>query len=156
MKNILLISFVLVFFGGCDKSSNPVAADTSCTAGGCSATACASDCACGCGGVTGADGCTCATNCACGDAESSTTDAVSIANGTFNPSTTTISKGTTVTWTNNSTYTHSVVSAVGSSETWNSGDLSNGVTFQHTFDTAGEFGYKCGNHLSMTGTIKVE
>ena len=31
MKNILLISFVLVFIAGCDKSSNPVADDDSST-----------------------------------------------------------------------------------------------------------------------------
>ena len=31
MKNILLISFVLVFIGGCNKSSNPVADDDSST-----------------------------------------------------------------------------------------------------------------------------
>ena len=64
MKNILLISFALVLVGGCDESSNPVADDISCTSGGCTATGCASDCACGCEG-TGGDNCTCATSCAC-------------------------------------------------------------------------------------------
>ena len=68
MKNILLISFALVFVGGCDKSSNPVADDGS----------------------------------------------------------------------------------------WQSGSLSTGGTFTHQFDTAGEFGYKCGIHSSMTGTIIVQ
>ena len=156
MKNILLISFALVFVGGCDKSSNPVAVDTSCTAGGCTATGCASDCACGC---DGAGGCDCATNCTCvdgGDDDgSSTTNAVSIANMAFSPSTTTISKGTTVTWTNNSTYTHSVVSDVGSSETWDSGSLSINPTFSYQFDNVGEFGYKCGIHSFMTGSITI-
>ena len=31
-----------------------------------------------------------------------------------------------------------------------------GGTFTHQFDTAGEFGYKCGIHSSMTGTIIVQ
>ena len=162
MKNILLISFALLFVGGCNDSSNPVADDTSsvtCTAGGCSATGCASDCECGCDGVTGANGCTCATSCACASAdsddeddESSTTNAVSIANMAFNPSTLTISIGETVTWTLTNG-THTVVSDDGS---WHSGSLSTGGTFTHQFDSAGEFGYKCGIHSSMTGTIIVQ
>ena len=162
MKNILLISFALLLVSGCD--SNVIAYDTpsvTCTADGCTASACASDCACGC---EGAGGCACATNCTCvvDDSEdseddsdedgSSTTNAVSIANGAFNPSTLTIAVGETVTWslTNG---THTVVSDDGS---WQSGSLSTGGTFTHQFDTAGEFGYKCGIHSSMTGTIIVQ
>ena len=162
MKNILLISFALLIVGGCSESSNPLVDNTSsvqCTESGCSATGCASDCACGCDGVTGASGCTCATSCACASAdsddeddESSTTNAVSIANGTFNPSVLTISIGETVTWTLTNG-THTVVSDDGS---WQSGSLSTGGTFTHQFDTAGEFGYKCGIHSSMTGTIIVQ
>jgi len=77
---------------------------------------------------------------------------VSIAGGAFNPSTLTIAVGETVTWilTNG---THTVVSDDGS---WQSGSLSTGGTFSHQFDTAGEFGYKCGIHSSMTGTIIVQ
>ena len=160
MKNILLISFALLFVGGCNETSNPVADDTSsvkCTDSGCSATGCAADCACGCGGE-GGDACTCSTNCSCAnddddeDDDSSTTNAVSIANGTFNPSVLTISIGETVTWTLTNG-THTVVSDDGS---WQSGSLSTGGTFTHQFDTAGEFGYKCGIHSSMTGTIIVQ
>ena len=160
MKNILLISFALLFVGGCNETSNPVADDTSsvtCTDSGCSATGCAADCACGCGGE-GGDSCTCSTNCSCAnddddeDDDSSTTNAVSIANGTFNPSVLTISIGETVTWTLTNG-THTVVSDDGS---WQSGSLSTGGTFPHQFDTAGEFGYKCGIHSSMTGTIIVQ
>ena len=151
MKNILLISFALLFVGGCSESSNPVTDDTSsvkCTESGCSATGCAADCACGCGG---AGGCDCATNCACGDTESSTTDAVSIANMEFSPSTLTISIGETVTWTLTNG-THTVVSDEG---LFTSGTLSIGGTFQHQFDTVGEFSYHCGIHASMTGSITV-
>ena len=115
MKNILLISFSLLFVASCSKSSNPVADDTP------------------------------------SDTESSITDAVSIANFTFNPSTLTISIGDIVTWTNTSG-THSVVSDDG---LFTSSSLSSGDTFQHQFDTVGEFGYKCGFHSSMTGSITV-
>ena len=115
MKNILLISFVLVFIGGCNKSSNPVADD---------------------GDENG----------------SSTTKAVSIANMAFSPSTLTISKGESVTWTLTNG-THTVVSDDGS---WQSGSLATEGIFTHQFDTAGEFGYKCGNHSTMMGTIIVE
>ena len=156
MKNILLISFALLFVGGCSESSNPVADDTSsvkCTESGCSATGCAADCACGCGG---AGNCDCATNCTCvnedEDDDSSTANAVSIADGAFNPSTLKIAVGETVTWTLTNG-THTVVSDNGA---WSSGSLSTGGTFTHQFDTAGEFGYKCGIHSSMTGTIIVQ
>ena len=156
MKNILLISFALLFVGGCSESSNPVADDTSsvkCTESGCSATGCAADCACGCGG---AGNCDCATNCTCvnedEDDDSSTANAVSIADGAFNPSTLTIAVGETVTWTLTNG-THTVVS---NDASWQSGSLSTGGTFTHQFDTAGEFGYKCGIHSSMMGTIIVQ
>ena len=159
MKNILLISFALLFVGGCSESSNPVADDTSsvkCTESGCSATGCAADCACGCGG---AGNCDCATNCTCvnedEDDDSSTANAVSIADGAFNPSTLTIAVGETVTWTLTSG-THTVVSDEGSSETWDSDSIASGGIFSHQFDTAGEFGYHCGIHSSMTGIIEVE
>ena len=89
----------------------------------------------------------------CGDSDdSSTANAISIANGAFNPSTLTISIGETATWTLTNG-THTVVSDDGS---WQSGSLSTGGTFTHQFDTAGEFGYKCGIHSSMTGTIIVQ
>ena len=152
MKNIFLISFALLFVSACNDS-NPVTGGgntPSCTASGCTATGCASDCSCGCDGVTGAGGCTCSTNCACGDDVPivTTGNAVSIANGAFSPPTLTISIGETVTWTLNAYHT-----VVGDDFTPVAGSLS---TYSHQFDTAGEFGYKCGNHSTMTGTIIVQ
>ena len=186
MKNILLISFALVLICACDNS-NPAAVDTSCIAGGCTATACASDCACGCDGA-GGDNCTCSTNCACAstctaggctatacasdcacgcdgaggdnctcstscacvndDGDSSTSNAVSLDGFAFSPSTLTISVGETVAWTLNASHT-----VVSDDFTPVAGPLS---TYSHQFDTAGEFGYKCGNHSTMTGTIIVQ
>ena len=120
MKNILLISFALLFVG-CneDKALDQVEAEIE------------------------------------SEIESSTTGAVSIVGSTFSPSSLTISIGDIVTWTNYASFNHSVVSDAGSSETWNSGNLSSEGTFGHQFDSVGEFGYHCGIHASMTGSITV-
>ena len=156
IKNILLISFALLIVGGCSESSNPLADNTSsvqCTENGCSATGCASDCACGCEGA-GGDNCICSTNCTCAnvdddeDDDSSTANVVLLEGFAFSPSTLTISIGETVTWTLNASHT-----VVSDDFTPVAGSLS---TYSHQFDTAGEFNYKCGNHSSMTGTIIVE
>ena len=153
MKNILLISFALVFVDGCDKSSNPVADDISCTAGGCTATGCTLDCTCGCEGA-GGDNCICSTNCTCAnvdddeDDDSSTANVVLLEGFAFSPSTLTISIGETVTWNLNASHT-----VISDDFTVQSVSLS---TYSHQFDTAGEFGYKCGNHSTMTGTIIVQ
>lgn len=78
-------------------------------------------------------------------------NAVDIQNFSFTPSTLTIKKGTTVTWTNNDSTPHQIKSA-----TFNSGQLSKGQTFSFTFADAGTFAYSCAIHPSMTGTIVVE
>lgn len=83
--------------------------------------------------------------------ETANTQSVSIQNLAFNPGTLTIKKGTTVTWTNNDSVTHTIKSA-----TFNSGDLAKGDTFQFTFNTPGTFDYSCGIHPFMTGKIIVE
>ena len=161
MKNILLISFAFLFVGAC---SNPVADDggdsTTCSATGCTATECASDCICGCNGVSGANGCTCATNCACGGdgnsstgTESGSGNTITVVSFAFDPSSLTISAGETVTWTDGSTY-HTVFSNDG---LWAvSHALTSIDSFEYTFNDVGTFTYKCGNHSSMTGTIIVE
>ena len=82
------------------------------------------------------------------DDDSSTTNVVSLEGFAFSPSTLTISIGETVTWNLNASHT------VDSEDfTVQSVSLS---TYSHQFDTAGEFGYKCGNHSSMIGTIIVQ
>jgi plastocyanin len=77
---------------------------------------------------------------------------VSIADFGFAPQTVTVSQGMTVTWTNNDPFEHSIVA---SDESFTSGNLGNGATFQFTFDTPGQFVYICGVHPSMTGTVTV-
>ncbi len=81
-------------------------------------------------------------------------DAVTIAGFAFAPATLTVKVGTTVTWTNKDTSTHTVVWDDGSQ---GSGSLTNGgAPYARTFDTPGTFAYACGIHPSMKGTIVVE
>ena len=77
----------------------------------------------------------------------------------FVPETLTVSKGTTVSWTNGDTTLHTVTS--GSPESGNSGTefdssyLAAGKTFQHQFNTAGTFDYYCTLHPYMKGKVVV-
>ena len=77
----------------------------------------------------------------------------------FVPATLTVSKGTTVTWTNGDSTLHTVTS--GSAEAGNSGTefdssyLAAGKTFQHPFNTAGTFDYYCTLHPFMKGKVVV-
>ena len=86
------------------------------------------------------------------------TDQVVIASFQFNPASITISKGTTITWTNNDSVTHTITSGVypQSNGLFNSGNLAPSQSFTHTFDATGTFHYYCGIHSFMTGTIIVQ
>lgn len=73
----------------------------------------------------------------------------SVSNG-FVPSTITIKKGTTVTWTNNDSTAHTVVGTGFTSQS-----LSYNQSYTHRYDTAGSFDYHCGIHPVMQGTVNV-
>jgi plastocyanin len=79
-------------------------------------------------------------------------DAVTIKGFAFGPDDLTVKAGTKVTWTNDDSTKHKIKSDDGS---FDSDDLSQGDTFEHTFDTAGSFPYICSIHPSMKGTITV-
>jgi plastocyanin len=87
-----------------------------------------------------------------GGAAAAGAGAVSIKDFAFNPADVTVAKGTTVTWKNDDSATHRIKSGDGS---FDSKDLKNGDSFDHTFDTAGTFDYICGIHPSMKGKITV-
>ncbi len=78
---------------------------------------------------------------------------VSISGFAFVPSTLTVTVGTTVTWTNQDSVTHTVTS---NDNLFNSGDITTGATFSHTFEQKGTFKYHCTIHPFMTGEIIVE
>src|SRR6476619_5233115 len=78
----------------------------------------------------------------------------------FVPDTLTVSKGTTVTWTNGDTTLHTVTSgnpeAGNSSGTeFDSSYLAAGKTFQHQFSTSGTFDYYCTLHPYMKAKVVV-
>ncbi len=87
------------------------------------------------------------------------TPAVGMASSAFSPTPDTVAAGTTVTWTNNDGYGHTVTSAPGSPETYNSGVPSH-ATYQHTFMIPGTYNYYCTIHgtptSGMRGTIVVQ
>ncbi len=68
----------------------------------------------------------------------------------FNPATITISKGTTVTWTQKDSAQHTVTGNNFSSDV-----LSQGQTFSYTFNDTGTFEYNCHIHPSMRGKVVV-
>ena len=75
-------------------------------------------------------------------------------NGKFNPSSITISAGTTIIWTNKENTIHTVTSD--NSGTFNSGDLSQGKTFSYTFSLPGTYPYHCIHHSGMAATVIVQ
>ncbi len=81
-------------------------------------------------------------------------NAVSIIGMAFSPKALTVTKGTTVTWTNNDTVSHTVVES--DSKTGPaSKTLAPGGTYSFAFDTVDTFSYHCTIHSSMTGTVTV-
>lgn len=108
----------------------------------------------GCGGSSGGD----ASEPAADDpattaAQGESTDKVDIAEFSFKPGAITVAKGTTVTWTNQDNFAHTVKGNVGSFA--ESPSLDKGAAFTHKFDEAGSFPYICGIHNSMSGTVTV-
>jgi len=81
------------------------------------------------------------------------TNSVSIVNMDFTPSSITVKKGTTVTWTNNDSVAHTVTADTNNA--FDSGNLNPGKNFSHTFDTAGTFAYHCTYHSNMHGSVTV-
>jgi plastocyanin len=77
---------------------------------------------------------------------------VSIVDFAFNPSSVTITAGSTVTWTNNGATTHTVTADDGS---FDSGNLASGATYSFTFNTPGTYTYHCSIHTYMTATVVV-
>ena len=84
-----------------------------------------------------------------------TTSNVSIVNLAFTPKTLTVSPGTTVTWTNNDSTSHNIVSSVSISlnsattSTFASSTLSQGQTFSFTFTKKGVYFYECTIHKTL-------
>jgi len=78
---------------------------------------------------------------------------VRIENFAFDPAAIQISVGETVTWENYDDAQHTVT---GDNGEFDSGNLSKGQKFSHTFTTAGTFTYHCNIHPNMKGTVIVQ
>jgi plastocyanin len=81
------------------------------------------------------------------------TSAVTIQGSAFNPPTTTVKVGDTVTWTNRDAFSHTSTSDTGA---WDTGVITAGASHSFTFTTAGTFAYHCTIHSFMHGTIVVQ
>jgi len=90
---------------------------------------------------------------AAGTNSGATAQAVNISGFAFDPPTLTVPVGTTVTWTNNDSTTHTVTADDGS---FDSGNVDPGGTFSFTFSTAGTINYHCKIHPNMTASITVQ
>lgn len=88
----------------------------------------------------------------CTSNTSSGGNTVTMQNLAFNPATLNVQVGTTVTWINKDSATHQVVSDTG---LFDSGNLTNGMSYNYTFNQTGSYPYHCAVHPSMTGTIVV-
>ncbi len=86
------------------------------------------------------------------------TNMVDLLDSSFSPATITVSVGTTVTWTHKASAVHTVTSGSRGNidGMFNSGDMSNGNTFQFTFNSAGTFDYHCIYHNGMDGKVIVQ
>lgn len=82
------------------------------------------------------------------------TSTVTIQDFAFSPSAITVKKGTTVTWTNKDSATHTVTETDGQDGP-KSGNLEPGKSYSFTFNAVGTFKYDCSIHTSMTGTVTV-
>ncbi len=85
------------------------------------------------------------------------TSSVSLSGMEFVPSCVKVSKGATVTFQNADTVQHTVTTDAGQPETFDSGPLSTGQDFAHTFASAAETGHvHCSIHANMHATIFVQ
>jgi amicyanin len=82
-----------------------------------------------------------------------TANAVTIQNFAFSPASLTIKKGESVTWTNEDSVPHQIVSDSGA---FQGNTINKGQTYSFTFNTAGQFPYHCSIHPSMKGIVIVQ
>jgi plastocyanin len=81
---------------------------------------------------------------------------VSVIDNGYVPEPIVISPGATITWKNIGKEAHTVTSDDGTGESFDSGTLSPGRSYRHTFNDEGAFTYHCVFHEDMLGTIIVQ
>ena len=78
--------------------------------------------------------------------------AEALRNRAFMPDELDVAAGTTVTWVNTDSTTHTSTS---NASGWNSGNIAPGSSFSLAFQNAGTFQYHCAIHPGMVGTVVV-
>ena len=78
--------------------------------------------------------------------------AVSIKNTAYDPTSSTVSTGATVTWTNNDSFAHTVTFDAGP----DCGNVAGGATVSATFSKAGTYAYHCTIHSNMKASVVVQ
>lgn len=83
---------------------------------------------------------------------------VTMQNRTFVPGQVSIAPGTTVIWTNEDGFPHTVISGTRDNPTglFASGNVAGGASFSFTFSEPGVYEYFCAIHPGMRGTITVQ
>lgn len=87
--------------------------------------------------------------------DASQSNTVIMSNLAFSPSTLTVKKGTTVTWSNQDDAQHDVNPDNPTDEFKKSALFGKGGSYSVTFNTAGTYTYKCTPHPFMKGTVVV-
>ena len=80
------------------------------------------------------------------------TNEVFIQGMSFTPGTISVAANTTIKWTNKDAVTHTVTSDSG---LFDSGSITSGGTWSHTFASAGTYAYHCTPHPTMTASVVV-
>lgn len=88
-------------------------------------------------------------------AGASASNSVTIQNFAFSPATLSVKVGTTVTWTNQDSTTHTATSDPGTPASFDSGNIAQGKSATFTFQQAGTYSYHCSIHTYMKATITV-
>ena len=84
-----------------------------------------------------------------------TTDKVAVKDFQFGPKAVTVKAGSTVTWTNEDSFDHSIEIESLKLSGPKFGPQTMPTSFTHQFETPGTYPYFCGVHNSMTGTVIV-
>ena len=82
-------------------------------------------------------------------------DKVTVKDFVFSPKAVTVTAGSTVTWTNEDDFDHSIVIDDLDLDGPKFGPETMPLAYSHRFETAGTYPYICGVHNSMTGTVVV-
>lgn len=94
-----------------------------------------------------------------GQADMAEEDTVEIEmqNSKFSPGSIEIKAGTTVTWLNSDSFSHTVTSGTRGQPDgrFDSGSIPGGNTYSYTFDQPGEYEYFCEFHAGMSGKVTV-